>query len=59
LGIVALLKKKGPSPVSGDGPENLRLAGFFGWLDHPVRVGRLMPTLIRTRVRIRPRNMLR
>jgi hypothetical protein len=30
---------------------------LVGRLDHPVRVGRLMPTLVRTRVRIRPRNM--
>src|SRR5262249_23421040 len=27
------------------------------WLHHPVRVGRLMPTLIRTRLRPGPRNM--
>src|ERR1051326_4653281 len=28
-----------------------------GWLHHPVRVGRLMPTLVRTREMTRPRNI--
>src|ERR1044071_6529994 len=32
---------------------------FLGWRHHPVRVGRLMPTLIRTRRIPRARNMLR
>src|SRR5262245_8756043 len=31
--------------------------GSCGWLHHPVRVGRLMPTLLRTRRMARTRNM--
>jgi hypothetical protein len=36
------------------------VAGFriVGWLHHPVRVGTLMPTPIRTRLRASLRNML-
>jgi hypothetical protein len=51
------VKTKGPSPFFEVMALWVELDLLVGWLHHPVRVGRLMPTLVRTRVRARPRNM--
>jgi hypothetical protein len=50
------MKSKRPSPVEVMALVASSLAAGRLWLHHPVVVGRLMPTLIRTRV-VAARNM--